>query len=353
MFLDMVDETELGHYLARLREVPFVRRVRVERSNPPRQGDLVLILDTPTERGLRFVVELKRTHLTREVADRLPHLRKKAGGELLLFAPVVGRDLAELFARSQLNFIDLAGNCRIDIDGRYVAYVEGRRPESKGSANRALRAPTYRVLFALLARPELSLATARVLAQAAGNVSPQTAIDARIRLIERGFLVGSKRAPKWAPDGWRAALDLFVSGFGATLRPSLAIGRFRAKERSVEHLEMELAPHLNRSVAGRWAWGGGAASQRLTGHFRGDTTVVYVERAPSNLAKVLGLLPDPAGSIALLRTPGPAAFQSPRPDTVHPLLAYADLLFEEDQRSREAAAEIHERFLRPIEVAAS
>jgi hypothetical protein len=349
----MVDEAELGHYLARLREIPFVRKLRVERSNPQRQGDLVLTVDTPTERGLHFVIELKRAHLTREVADRLLHLRKRAGGELFLFAPVVGRELAELFAREHLNFVDLAGNCRIDIGGRYMAYVEGRRPESKGSANRALRAPTYRVLFALLARPDLSQATARVLAGAAGNVSPQTAIDARVRLIERGFLVGSKRAPKWAPGGWKAALDLFVSGFSATLRPSLAIGRYRAKERSVEHLEMELALHLNSNIAGRWGWGGGAASKRLTGHFRGDTTVVYVERAPSNVAKVLGLLPDAAGAIALLRTPGPAVFQSPRPDTVHPLLAYADLLVEEDQRSREAAAEIHERFLRPIEVAAA
>ncbi|CAN5852126.1 hypothetical protein BH11MYX4_BH11MYX4_28570 [soil metagenome] len=349
----MVDEVELGHYLARLRGIPFVRRVRVARSGAQRQGELTLTLDTPTERGLRFIVELKRTHLTREVADRLLHLRKKGGGELLLLAPVIGRDLAELFAREHVNFVDLAGNCRLDIGGRYMAYVEGRRPESKATADRAFRAPTYRVLFALLARPDLSVATARMLAEASGKVSPQTAIDARLRLVERGILVGSRRAPKWAPGGWKAALDLFVGGFGATLRPSLALGRFRAKERSVEHLEMALTLHLKTEAAGRWGWGGGAASQRLTGHFRGDTTIVYVERAPPNVAKLLGLLPDPAGSVSVLRTPGPAAFQSPRPDTIHPLLAYADLLVDEDQRSREAAAEIHERYLRAIEAAAA
>ena len=349
----MRDEADLEHYLAHLREIPFVRKARVERSSQQRQDELAVVIDTPTERGLRFAVELKRTHVTREIADRLLHLHEKASGEVLLFAPLIGRDLAAVFARKHVNFVDLAGNCRLEIGGRYVAYVEGRRAESKGVANRAFRAPTYRVLFALLARPELSIATARVLAEASGKVSPQTAIDARLRLIERGFLVGSKRASKWAPGGWKAALDLFVSGFGATLRPSLSLGRFRARERSVQQLETELTLHLDGGAAGRWGWGGGAACQRLTGHFRGDTTVAYVERAPPNLGKLLGLLPDPAGSIAILRTPGAGAFESPRPDVIHPLLAYADLLVEEDQRSREAAAEIHERFLRPLQEASS
>jgi hypothetical protein len=144
-----------------------------------------------------------------------------------------------------------------------------------------------------------------------------------------------------------------VSGFGATLRPSLAIGRFRARERDIGQLETELARRLSPKAAGRWRWGGGAASQRLTGHFRGDTTIVYVERAPSNVPTLLGLLPDPAGSVSLVRTPGPLVFESPREDTVHPLLAYADLLLEGDQRSREAAAEIQERHLRALEASAS
>jgi hypothetical protein len=292
IFMDMAEDGELGRYLERLREVPFVRRARVEKPNAQRPREVIVKLDTPTEQGVPFVVELKRTHLTREVAERLLHLRKRAGAKLLLFAPVVGRDLAELFARERLDFVDLAGNCLLDIDGRYVAHVEGRRPESKGST-RALRAPTYRVLFALLAKPELSQATARVLAEASGKVSPQTALDARLRLIERGILVGSKSAPRWAPGGYRAALDMFVSGFDATLRPSLAIGRFRARQRSIEHLETELARPLLANAAGLWRWGGGAASQRLTGHFRGDTTIVYVERAPPNVAKSLGLLPQP------------------------------------------------------------
>jgi hypothetical protein len=352
-FLDVTDETDLCQYLAQLQAIPFVRNARIDRSGAARQSELILTIDTPTKRGQRFMVELKRTHLTREVADRLLHLRNEGGDERILLVPVVGRDLAERFAHEHVNFVDLAGNCRLDIAGRYMAYVEGRRPASKTSANRAFRAPTYRVLFALLARPELSLATARALADASGKVSPQTAIDARFRLIERGFLVGNKRAPTWAPGGWNAALDLFVSGFGATLRPSLTIGRFRAKQRDVEHLQLELARHLKSATAGRWRWGGGAASQRLTGQFRGDTTVVYVERPPANVSKVLELLPDAAGSISILQTPGPVAFESPRPDTIHPLLAYADLLIDADQRSREAAASIHQRYLRALEAAAA
>ncbi len=340
---------ELRPYLDRLRELAFVRDLRLVGADAP-EVDAVLELDTPTRKQVRLHVELKRSHLTNEVAEGLFRLTKKRGAKLIVFAPHVGRDLAERLTRDRINFVDRAGNCHVDIDDRYIAHIEGRRPESKGAMTRGLRAPAYQVMFALLAKPELARATARTLAAAAGNVSPQTAIDARVTLLERGFLVGSRRLPKWAPGGWRATLDLFISGFSATLRPSLVVGRFRAKERTVEHLEMELGPRLNRVA--KWRWGSGAAAHRVTGYFRGDSTLVYVER-PAPAAKDIGLLPDSAGSVTLLASPGPLFFKGARPDTVHPLLIYADLLVEGDERSREAAAQIYHRYLAELEAAAA
>jgi hypothetical protein len=89
---------------------------------------------------------------------------------------------------------------------------------------------------------------------------------------------------------------------------------------------------------------GGAACDRLTGHFRGDDTLVYVAEWPgSALATKLRLLPDPTVSVSFARAPGPLAFESPQPHTVHPLLAYVDLLASPDERAREGASEIYDR----------
>ena len=250
---------------------------------------------------------------------------------------------ADRFGRTKVNFVDLAGNCHLEVGDRYYAHIEGRRPESKPSTARALRGPAYQVLFALLADPDLTTAPARVLADAAGKVSPQTALDARRRFRDRGLLVGPPDALQWTPRGYRQGLDTFLAGFADTLAAGLIVGRYRARQRDVRDLEEGLTPRLDASVS--WRWGGGAACERLTEYYRGDTTVIYVDDARPKLAADLQLAVDRQGPITIMRAPGPLAFDSPKSDTVHPLLAWADLLVEGDERATEAAGEIYNRYL--------
>ena len=339
-------DDDLTLYLDRLRELPFVRELRVL---PPRHRSVDGEVEVFTAEGQEtFILEHKRTHLSRAVAEHVLHMRAGAPN-LLLFCPHVGRELAQLFGSNHLNFVDLAGNCHVEIGERFFAHVEGRRPESKPQSARALRAPSYRVIFALLAKPDLTGATARELADAAGGVSPQTAIDARARLVERGLLVATAHAPKWAPRGWKTALEMFVEGFLSTLAPQLTIGRYRAAARDPDSVEERLRPHLD-ALGLEWRWGGGAASRRLTGgYYRGDQTVLYVAEASRHLPKRLQLRPDRDGPITLQVLPGPLALTSPAAECVNPLLAYVDLIKEANERARDGAAELYRRYLAPVE----
>lgn len=346
--MDTMDALE--PYLDRLRALPFVRQARVT----PRKGarsvdpaDATLELRTIEGKTL-LVVEHRRSHLSTAAADHLLQIHTERPN-LLLLCPFVGRELAERFGRAGLSFVDLAGNCHVQLGERFLAHVEGRRAEEKPHAERALRAQSYRVLFAMLAKPELTAATARALAQAAGGISPQTAIDTRARFMERGILLETSRGAAWAPRGWRDALDIFVSGFSSTLAPQLIVGRFRAAERDPEALEATMQARLAALDDLEWRWGGGAACARLTGHFRGDQTILYVKEAHPSLAKQLGLRPDRAGPVRLITAPGPIAFESPAEHCVHPLLAYVDLLGEGDERARDAAGELYRRYLAPLE----
>jgi hypothetical protein len=330
-------------YLRRLRELPFVRSAAIALA-PRRKNhdvDAIVSLRTPTG-SKRLPTEIKRSHLTREMG----HMMARLGAlheNLLLFAPAVGRDLGAELAAAGVNYMDLAGNCDVRLGGSYMAHVEGRRIEVPAVA-KSFRAPAYRVLLALLIDPALVSATARTLAEAAGGVSAQTALDLRERLLERGILVRKGQGLAWRPRGRREGLDVLVSGFTSTLQPNLALGRFRPMEQNVARLEASLESTLGEARA--WRWGGGAASQRLTGHYRGDRTHVYVLGAlPPDLGKALRLLPDPNGNLSFALCPGPLSFEGPRPDAVHPLLAYLDLLSESEQRAREGANEIYDRFL--------
>jgi hypothetical protein len=337
----MIAAPDFEPYLERLRELSFVSAAAIDPRRPPGETDALVKISTPSG-PVRLPAELKRSHLTRELGHRLVHLAKALPG-LLVLAPVVGRDLGEEFADAGVNFIDLAGNCHLRIGKGYVARVQGRRVATS-TAEKGLRAPSYRVLFALLADASLAGATSRALAERAGGVSAQTAIDLRTRLCERRILVPRGKALDWAPSGRKEALDTFVAGFVPTLEPSLAIGRFRPFESNLARLEAQLFRELGGGASCRF--GGGAACDRLTGHFRGDRTVIYVTKWPGSgfLAKAR-LIADPAGTVSFAHSPGPLAFESPNSQTVHPLLAYADLLSDPDERAHEGAAEVYARHL--------
>jgi hypothetical protein len=185
-------------------------------------------------------------------------------------------------------------------------------------------------------------ASSRTIA-AEADVSPQTAIDLRKYLVEQGYVLRTGDHHEWAPEREGEVITLWLTGYSTTLAPSLAIGRFRAKETDAGELERRIEPILDG--VGVWAYGGGAAAQRLTGYYRGDQTMIYVMDGSADLAKRLRFVKDESGPISLARPPGRLALRSPQPRCVHPLVAYADLLAEGHDRARDAARELYRVFI--------
>lgn len=340
-----VQENELSQQcLEHLRALPFVRRASLKAPKAPqaRTTDFDLVLETPESR-YTLPCEVKRSHVGQDVAQAVLHVAESRPG-LVLFAPAVGRDLANTFERAGVNFVDALGNCYVSLGHRYIARIQGRGGASRKRLGKSLRAPAYRALLALMIRPELIDTPSRTMAAEAG-VSPQTANDLRKYLVEQGLVLATRNRYRWAPARRRDAVMLWVAGFSTTLAPSLAIGRFRAKESNAEELEKRIEPILTDAC--EWRYGGGAASQRLTGYYRGDRTVLYVRNPPGDLANRLRFIKDDAGPILLARDPGRLSFESPHPACVHTLVAYADLLAEADDRAREAAGQLYETFIAP------
>lgn len=340
---------DLTPYLDRLRELPFVRGVReapAPARGPYSTADALVVVTTP-QGARRCPVELRTSHLTREAAEHVVHLRAESP-DLMLFAPHVGRDLGDHLSHARVNFMDLAGNCHVRFDDAFVARIQGIAAAPRPATSKALRAPGYRALLALLLDPELLTKSTRAIATAAGGVSPQTVADLRAHLIARGDVLLAKGTPRWSPKGRPHAFDLLVGGWSTALVPQLTEGRYRARERELPALEARLARELG--ALGAWRWGGGAAAQRLTKFYRGDDVTLYLAAPPNDFARRLGLVSDRAGPVVILRAPCTSAFESPVVDTVHPLLVYVDLLALGDDRAREAAGELRQKFLRELDV---
>ena len=339
---------DIDLYLDHLRSLPFVLEVKV--IPPPRGADSSIdgALVIETKGGpKRVVFQVKRSHLLRETAESLVHQARHIPN-LFVMAPHVGSELGQLFAKEKVNYVDLSGNWHINLDDQYIAHSQGRTIERTQAKEKGLRAPAYRAIFALLVDPALINEPTRKIAELAGGLSPQTVNDIRRGLVERGLVLHSRKQYRWTPGRKTQVLDLWLAGFVTTLWRTLRIAPLRSQVQDPEELERQLGPVLDK--IGAWRWGGGAAAHRLTGYYRGDTTLIYFqEAAPRDIVKRLRLVPDTRGNVVLARVPGPLAFRSPRADSVHPLLVYADLLSEGSDRAIDAARVLREKLLADLE----
>ncbi len=340
--LNMTEDTRTSPYLENLLSLPFLRKATLQ-AEPQRMGshgDAMLELTTPRGRR-RLLVEEKGSHLSQAlVSDLIARASSRATTPLILFAPYVSPDMGALLVSHGINFVDRVGNCHLDLGGRYVGHVEGRKLRQSSDAPGGIRAPGFRLIFALLVEPDLLNASARELARASG-VSLGTASNILRRLEHDRIVVRtkSKRHLVRRDD----LVERWIAGYAETLRPQLFGGRFQTPDKDPPTLEGRVAGLLGQD--GTWAWGGAAAAFRLTKHYRSDETVLHVEAASSDLPKRLRAIPHSSGRLILLGVPGPLAFRGQVPRTVHPLLIYTELVLTGSDRAREAAAELRDRFL--------
>jgi hypothetical protein len=330
-------------YLTHLRALPFVRKAEIRAVQPrmgPHRPDAVLRLRTP--RGNHDLwVEVKRTHLTYVLVDGiLARVGKMAERPWILFAPYVGQQMGRHLAAFGVNYVDAAGNCRLRIGDDYLATIQGQRPARAGTQGRGIGVPGYQVLFAILAKPGLLNAPIRTLADAAG-VGKTAAGDTIARLEHEGLIAAGRRRRHLLNP--QPILDRWLAGYATTVRPRLLIGRYRTEDTDPGALENRIEKALGNTIT--WAWGGGAAAMRLTKHYRGEETVLHVEDPPADLARRLRALRAQDGPLTILRAPGKIGFEGALPRTVHPLLAFTELLATGKERAREAAQEIRERYL--------
>jgi hypothetical protein len=329
-------------YLENLLSLPFVRKATLHPAPQPKgsRADGKLELTTPRGRR-RLVVEEKASHLSHAlVSDLIARSASRANTPLILFAPYVSPEMGALLASHGINFVDRVGNCHLDLGGSYVGHVEGRKPRQSPDLPVGIRAPGFRLVFALLVEPDLLNAPARELARASG-VSLGTASNVLRRLEHDRILVRtkSKRHLVRRDD----LIERWIAGYAETLRPQTFAGRFQTPDKDPPSLEDRVAGLLSRDE--RWAWGGAAAAFRLTKHYRSDETVLHVAAASEDLPKRLKAIPHTAGRLILMGVPGPLAFRGQVPHTVHPLLIYTELVLTGSDRAREAASELRERFL--------
>ena len=247
-------------------------------------------------------------------------------------------DAAHHLADAHVSFLDDHGNAHVSLDGRTVLFARDGEPGRTGvtvttqllqttraAGALALNRASHRVVFALLANPELAGSPIRVLA-AAAKASVGTVHNTLAQLTDAGHLLdGRLHHTGRLLDAWAEAYRRL------TVRPLAP----RALYASDGHWPDKLRLEPNGVLLG-----GIAAAAVLDNQLRTTDGIVY--------APTLG------NAVTLLRltsTPTPfrvdvrerfwgADLPSPRPGLVPSVLIYGDLLRDGDARSLEIATNL-------------
>jgi hypothetical protein len=309
-----------------------------------------LVLDTEVGR-LTYFCEIKRgLSLPRleHLIFQLQRLSKDAKARPLLLADYVPPRLAQRLVEAGVNFVDETGNVYIDWPGKLYIRVQGARPKRlpEPMGGRLSQPSGLQVVFILLAGSRANSMGYRELAKKSG-----VALGSVARIVQelkvKGYLELRGRG-KWIVTRKRDLLDLWVGGYADRLRQKLSIGRFQPPERDLTRtlgrMQMEA-----EATGITWALTGGFAADVLTHHFRGDQLAVFVSEWPSDLVKGLRWLPSAHGPVSVLRQFSPHVLFTQKPPlevpVAHPLLVYAELVFQRRERELETAKLIYDRYL--------
>ena len=338
--------------VANMRVLDAIKHIDLKerKTSLPLGADAELVLRTNAGR-LVYIVEIKRTVTPAGLEHLLQQLERYAHGtkaKPLLLANYISPNLTDRLIGAGVNFADAAGNVYLNWPGKLHIQIQGRKPMqiAEAKSERLSQPSGLRILYVLLTQPPATLGTYRDIAKAAGVALGSIAVVVR-ELRAKGYLADEGR-DEWRLTQKRKLLDLWVEGYGARLRPDLLIGRYQPSEARLE----QTLQSLRRELAdGRIAWAltGGFAADILTHHFRGEQLSLFAPEWPLELTRRLKWLPFERGAVTVLRKFSPlVAFDldSSRSQPIaHPLLVYAELIFQGRERELETANILYDKYL--------
>lgn len=291
-----------------------------------------------------YVVEVKTRLAPASVGAatmQLRHAAKVTGHPALLVTEYVTPPMAEKLRDQKQQFADAAGNTYLEAPGLHVM-VMGRKPpatHSNTSAGKAYTTSGLKVMFALLCDPALANATQRAIAAGAGvalGSIPAVLAD----LQQAGHMAELKQGRRLAAN--KRLLDEWALTYARRLRAKTLQATYEVKDFDTWQQWTIEAPAA--------LWGGEPAAQLLVQYLRPGVLTLYAEKIPPRLLvaqRMIKVSQSVEGQRVLeWRKPFwgqlPAA---PRPDTVHPVLVYADLLATGDARCIETAQIVYDTHL--------
>lgn len=246
--------------------------------------------------------------------------------------------IKEELRKRNIAYLEANGNLYLNTDKIYL-YIEGNNPleiKNTTATNRAFTKTGLKVIYQFLIDEHWINRTYREIAEqtntGVGNVNN---IFNGLKL--EGYLLQLTKQ-EYKIDKKEKLLDQWIMEYEKRLKPALVIGTFRFLNKDDFYNWKDIT-----LIKGKTVWGGEPAGDMLTNYLRPEELTLYTSEERSDLMKNYRLVPDLKGNIKVFKQ-----FwidENKNTNTVHPLLAYADLMNKGDRRCTETAQKIYDEYL--------
>ena len=283
-----------------------------------------------------FIVEVKREIRNHQltVIEEMARNNKN----FLLIAETIFPKIKEELRKQGIGYLDTAGNIFLQT-AKHHLWIEGHKNQKTTTEkpNRAFKAAGLKVIYLFLTDEKLLNQPQRTIAEEAGIALGN--INYILNgLKELKFLI-EKNKKEFQLINRNELMQKWITRFEEKLKPTLHIGNFRfLKNEDYNHWK-NIVLKKNQTY-----WGSEPAGAIITKYLLPEIFTLYTDETRNNLIKNYRLIPDPNGNVRAYKKfwKGQNTYDE---TTVHPILAYTDLVNTGDRRSIETAKKIYDELL--------
>lgn len=286
-------------------------------------------LTGPDGEAVTFALEVKYIHRKESLMSAREQMARFPDNvPALLICNRLTPELAQYCATHRINFIDTAGNAGIQVPG-LLLFVEGRYEKKPIIAGSRFAEGVMKLLFVLLSKPESVNDTYRSLAEQAG-ISLGMVSKAFTNLEAQHYFRKSQKGRRLMNE---ETLQIrWLRDYATALRPKLDSLSLSAP---ASWDEVTLAP-------GEYRGGELAAAELSEGYLIPENGQIFTPFPLLQRKNELGLKPLPSGMLQLISCFWGHLILNRKAEA---MLCVAELLASDDDRNREAARIINDKYL--------
>lgn len=310
------------------KNLDFNIKFKIENNNNNKEFDYCININNE-----KLLVEMKNEVRPRTLAF-MDSLFSNPNSNMLLIADYITPSAKEKLKEHLINYIDSFGNAYLNLDNLKVYIEKGNaKPISKGT-NEVFTTSGAKLLFELLKNPEsINTKTYRELAQTC-NISLGSVSKIMKGLQNEGYIIASNKTFVELIRK-EVLLDKWITLINEKVLPTCKKGKYMFGRNGQNEWK-------NIHAAIQWAGEPGAAL--LTNYLNPEKFSLFTNLDKIELIQKAGLLPDNHGNITVYKPFWNEGDTQNK--TVHPLLVYAQLMYEGNDRNIETAKIIYDEYIK-------